>query len=171
MKKPPSKKERGKPKKAATQRSHLKAKGTPTQTVFWESFKTKKGREAKLKKAPKEESQILHGRKTLRKWPDRQKLVASDDLIALFLQKSKRGDEFMFTAKNTKEEAKRIKEKLKLKKKKKSSASKLDKFKPELISLRQEGVTFEGLQLWLREKRVKVEVSTISRWFKKYSGV
>ena len=65
-------------------------------------------------------------------------------------------------------EVERINKKLKLRRKKKYATSKLDRFKPEIIALRKEGVTLEGLQLWLREKRVKVGVSSISRWLKKH---
>jgi len=66
------------------------------------------------------------------------------------------------------DEVEQINEKLKLRRKKKYATSKLDRFKPELIALRKEGVTLEGLQLWLREKRVRVGVSSISRWLKKH---
>jgi hypothetical protein len=45
--------------------------------------------------------------------------------------------------------------------------SKIDKFKHEILRLKSEGATLEMLRLWLREQRIKVDVSTISRWLKK----
>lgn len=68
---------------------------------------------------------------------------------------------------DVKAEVERLKAKAQARKKRKYSTSKLDKWKPELISLRSEGVTLEGLQIWLSEKRIPCEVSTISRWLKK----
>jgi hypothetical protein len=45
--------------------------------------------------------------------------------------------------------------------------SKLDKFKHEILRLKSNGATLEILQLWLSEKRIKANISTISRWLKK----
>jgi hypothetical protein len=64
-------------------------------------------------------------------------------------------------------EAARLKAKAKARKKTKFSTSKLDKWKPELLSLRAEGVTLEELQIFLSEKKISCCVSTISRWMKK----
>jgi len=64
-------------------------------------------------------------------------------------------------------EAARLKAKAKTRKKSRYSSSKLDKWKTELILLRAEGVTLECLQIWLSEKRIPCEISTISRWLKK----
>lgn len=69
---------------------------------------------------------------------------------------------------DVKAEAQRLKAKAQARKKRRYSTSKLDKWKPELLALRAEGVTLEGLQIWLSEKRIPCEVSTISRWLKKH---
>jgi hypothetical protein len=45
--------------------------------------------------------------------------------------------------------------------------SKLDKFKHGILRLKLEGATLEMLQLWLKEQRIKADISTISRWLKK----
>lgn len=66
-----------------------------------------------------------------------------------------------------KAEAERLKAKAQTRKKRRYSTSKLDKWKPELLALRSEGVTLEGLQIFLSEKRIPCEISTISRWLKK----
>ena len=47
-------------------------------------------------------------------------------------------------------------------------SSKLDKFKHEILRLKVAGATLEMLQLWLKEQRIKAELSTISRWLKKH---
>lgn len=66
-----------------------------------------------------------------------------------------------------KAEAERLKTKAQARKKSRYSTSKLDKWKPELLALRAEGLTLEGLQIFLSEKRIPCEISTISRWLKK----
>jgi len=66
-----------------------------------------------------------------------------------------------------KAEAERLNAKLLARKKSRYSTSKLDKWKTEILLLRAEGVTLEGLQIWLSEKRIPCEISTISRWLKK----
>jgi hypothetical protein len=68
---------------------------------------------------------------------------------------------------DVKAEAERLKAKAQARKKSRYSTSKLDKWKPELLVLRAEGVTLEGLQIFLSEKRIPCEISTISRWLKK----
>ena len=68
---------------------------------------------------------------------------------------------------DVKTEAARLKAKAQARKKSRYSTSKLDKWKTELLLLRAEGVTLEGLQIWLSEKRIPCEISTISRWLKK----
>jgi predicted GNAT family acetyltransferase len=49
--------------------------------------------------------------------------------------------------------------------------SKLDKFKHGILRLKAEGATLEMLQLWLKEQRIEVNISTISRWLKKHGQV
>jgi hypothetical protein len=46
--------------------------------------------------------------------------------------------------------------------------SKLDKFRHDILRLKAEGATLEMLKLWLSEKRIKADISTISRWLKKH---
>jgi hypothetical protein len=45
--------------------------------------------------------------------------------------------------------------------------SKIDKFRNEVLRLKSNGATLEMLKLWLSEKRIKADISTISRWLKK----
>ena len=45
--------------------------------------------------------------------------------------------------------------------------SRLDKHGFELIRLYQEGATFSALAIYLRERRIVVHETTISRWIKK----
>ena len=45
--------------------------------------------------------------------------------------------------------------------------SRLDKFKFQLLQLKEVGNTIAELQRFLRNKRIKVSHSTISRWLKK----
>jgi len=61
-----------------------------------------------------------------------------------------------------------IREKRALTRKKRHSRSKLDKFTFEILELKNVGATLSELQLFLRQNRVKVELSTISRWLKKH---
>jgi len=46
--------------------------------------------------------------------------------------------------------------------------SKLDKFKFELLKLHKSGASLGDLQFFLRKNRIKVALSTISRWLKKH---
>lgn len=45
--------------------------------------------------------------------------------------------------------------------------SRLDKFRAEIVSLRNEQASYRDLQQWLKTKRVSVSVSTIARWLQK----
>lgn len=45
--------------------------------------------------------------------------------------------------------------------------SKLDKWKFQILALHAKGATLLMLQIWLKEKNISVEKSTISRWLKK----
>lgn len=69
---------------------------------------------------------------------------------------------------DTKSEIERLAALVKMRRKKTYESSKLDKFKHDILSLKAEGATLEMLKLWLAEKRIKVDVSTISRWLKKH---
>jgi predicted GNAT family acetyltransferase len=68
---------------------------------------------------------------------------------------------------DAKAEVERLAALVKARRKKPYESSKLDKFKHEILRLKSEGATLEMLKLWLGEKRIKVDVSTISRWLKK----
>lgn len=67
-------------------------------------------------------------------------------------------------------EVERLAKLIKTKRKKPYEVSKLDKFKHEILRLKAEGATLEILQLWLKEQRIKADLSTISRWLKKQNG-
>lgn len=69
---------------------------------------------------------------------------------------------------DTKSEIERLAGLVKAKRKKIYEASKIDKYKHQILSLKSEGATLEMLKLWLSEKRIKADVSTISRWLKKH---
>jgi len=63
-------------------------------------------------------------------------------------------------------EAERIKKRMALRVKKRFSQSKLDKYKPEILQLKNAGLSLEGIRIWLDEKHIKATRSTISRWLK-----
>lgn len=46
--------------------------------------------------------------------------------------------------------------------------SRLDKFHGELISLRREGASATDLQRWLRQQRIRVSLTTVTRWLAKH---
>ena len=45
--------------------------------------------------------------------------------------------------------------------------SRLDRYKSELISLKNEGVSNAECWRWLRQKRIKVNYRTVGRWVEK----
>ena len=59
----------------------------------------------------------------------------------------------------------------KLKKKKSFGTSQLDKWKYELIALRNKGATLEQLQDYLQQKGIHVVLSTISRWLSHHAPI
>ena len=59
----------------------------------------------------------------------------------------------------------------KLKKKKRFGVSQLDKWKYELIGLRNKGATLEQLQDYLNQKGIQVVLSTISRWLNHHAPI
>jgi len=59
----------------------------------------------------------------------------------------------------------------KLKKKKRFGTSQLDKWKYELIALREKGATLEQLQDYLQQKGICVVLSTISRWLNHHGTI
>lgn len=70
------------------------------------------------------------------------------------------------TSFNAKSEVQRLAAITELRKKKRYSRSKLDKYKFEILALRNEAATLQEIQIWLKEKKVSVQISTISRWLK-----
>jgi len=48
--------------------------------------------------------------------------------------------------------------------------SKLDKFRGELITLRREGASATDLQRWLKQQRIRVTLTTVTRWLEKHVG-
>lgn len=61
-----------------------------------------------------------------------------------------------------------VRKKIALKKPKgRPSTSKLDKFKPEIITLKRNGASFEEIRVWLQSKKIECSRSTISRWWAK----
>ncbi|EIZ7192468.1 hypothetical protein MOS72_004959 [Salmonella enterica] len=45
--------------------------------------------------------------------------------------------------------------------------SRLDRHSGELLQLHREGASAAELQRWLREKRIRVVLSTVTRWLEK----
>lgn len=45
--------------------------------------------------------------------------------------------------------------------------SRLDRYKAELIALKQEGASNAECQRWLRQNRIKVDHRTVGRWIEK----
>lgn len=72
------------------------------------------------------------------------------------------------TSFNAKSEAQRLTAITELRKKKRYSRSKLDKYKFEILALRNEAATLQEIQIWLKEKNVSAQISTISRWLKNH---
>jgi len=52
----------------------------------------------------------------------------------------------------------------------KQRKSRLDKYKGELITLLEMGAKCTQLQRWLRKKRIKVSLSTVTRWRERNYG-
>ena len=57
------------------------------------------------------------------------------------------------------------------KKRSRYGTSRLDKYRNEILALRKKVATLAALQMWLRDRRIKVEQSTISRWLKKNAQI
>ena len=48
--------------------------------------------------------------------------------------------------------------------------SRLDQYRGELMALRDKGATATDLQRWLRAQRIKVCLTTVTRWLDKHGG-
>jgi hypothetical protein len=64
-------------------------------------------------------------------------------------------------------EVKRLKEQTQTIRKTRYKRSRLDRYKFELKGLNNNGATGAEIQRWLRDKHIKVDLSTVSRWIKK----
>ena len=58
-----------------------------------------------------------------------------------------------------------------LRKRKRYRKSILDKFQPEIEQLFLHGATGTEIQFWLSRNKVKVSLSTVSRWLKKHGYI
>jgi hypothetical protein len=68
---------------------------------------------------------------------------------------------------NAIEEVAKLKAQAKNIRKKNYRKSRLDKFKGELLSMKKDNIRPVDMQRWLRAKRIKVELSTVTRWLAK----
>jgi len=73
---------------------------------------------------------------------------------------------------NAEEEVKRLKTQSRLLRKRSYSRrkSRLDRYGGEIVALRKAGATYTEIQRWLRERRIKVHRSTVSRYIEKMNN-
>lgn len=64
-------------------------------------------------------------------------------------------------------ELERLREQTKTIRKKRYRKSRLDRHTGELLQLYREGASAAELQRWLREKRIRVVLTTVTRWLTK----
>ena len=62
------------------------------------------------------------------------------------------------------QEVARLRQRIVTRKQKKYTASKLDKWRHEILSLKEADASLQIIVLFLAEQRVKVHKSTVSRW-------
>ena len=67
-------------------------------------------------------------------------------------------------------EVARLKAITRLRRQKKPSRSRLDKFKAEILSLHKAKATLTEIQIFLADRRLRCDVSTIHRWLKKHAS-
>ena len=67
-------------------------------------------------------------------------------------------------------EVARLKAITRLRRQKKPSRSRLDKFKAEILSLHKAKATLAEIQIFLADRRLRCDVSTIHRWLKKHAA-
>lgn len=65
-------------------------------------------------------------------------------------------------------EVARLRETARAVRKRRFRASRLDRYKAELLELRAAGARPADLQRWLRERRVRVVHSTVVRWLERH---
>lgn len=61
-------------------------------------------------------------------------------------------------------EVEKLKDRKRLTRKRVYRRSRLEKYRGELLAMRRAGASATELQLWLNEKRIKVHLSTVTRW-------
>lgn len=73
---------------------------------------------------------------------------------------------------NIEEEVARLKTQSRLLRKRSYSRrkSRLDRYGGEIVALRKAGATYTEIQRWLRERRIKVHRSTVSRYIEKMNN-
>jgi len=73
---------------------------------------------------------------------------------------------------NAEEEVKRLKTQSRLLRKRSYSRrkSRLDRYGGEIVALHKAGATHTEIQRWLRERRIKVHRSTVSRYIEKMNN-
>lgn len=65
-------------------------------------------------------------------------------------------------------EVARLKERVRRRRKiRRYGQSRLDKHRIEILAIRGSGATHAEIQMWLRERRIKVARTTVSRWLRK----
>jgi len=67
-----------------------------------------------------------------------------------------------------KKEAEKLKLQSKIKYQQRHGRSRLDRFSGQILGLKDEGCSAVEIQGWLRAKRIKVSLSTVTRWLKKH---
>ena len=72
---------------------------------------------------------------------------------------------------NSRQELAQLQQLKKMSRKQRFSRSKLDPYTHQLSELRKAGATLADLQRWLRQRRVRVEHTTISRFLSKRGHV
>jgi len=65
-------------------------------------------------------------------------------------------------------EAAELKKRRKLKYQQRHGRSRLDRFSGQILGLKNAGSSAVEIQDWLRSNRIKVSLSTITRWIKKH---
>ena len=61
-------------------------------------------------------------------------------------------------------EVERLQDRKRLTRKRVYRRSRLEKYRGELLAMRGAGASATQLQFWLAEKRIKVHLSTVTRW-------
>ena len=65
-------------------------------------------------------------------------------------------------------EAERLRAQTRARRRPRYRRSRLDRYKGELLALRDEGCTTAELQRWLLARRVRVQHATVARWLRRH---